>query len=83
MRKNKVVKAFIRPKNLKQRFMEGKVSDLQEAFNDEVDAWHNSVEIVYPSLMEFLGMSVKEYTLFLKDPEELELQWLDERERAK
>lgn len=79
MKKQKVVNVEIKRKTLKQRYMEGKITDLQEAFLDETDLWHDSDSTL--SLAEFLGLNTTEYILFVKDPDEFEyyLKTLKER----
>ena len=70
MKKQKVVNVEIKRKTLKQRYMEGKITNLQEAFLDETDLWHDSDSTL--SLAEFLGLNTTEYILCVKDPDEFE-----------
>lgn len=70
MKKQKVVNVEIKRKTLKQRYMEGKITDLQEALLDETDLWHDSDSTL--SLAEFLGLNTTEYILCVKDPDEFE-----------
>lgn len=70
MKKQKVVNVEIKRKTLKQRYMEGKITNLQEALLDETDLWHDSDSNL--SLAEFLGLNTAEYILCVKDPDEFE-----------
>ena len=70
MKKQKVVNVEIKRKTLKQRYMEGKITNLQEALLDETELWHDSDSNL--SLAEFLGLNTTEYILFVKDPDEFE-----------
>ena len=70
MKKQKVVNVEIKRKTLKQRYMEGKITNLQEALLDETELWHDSDSNL--SLAEFLGLTTTEYILCVKDPDEFE-----------
>ena len=72
------VEVIKRPKSFKQLFLEGVFENFDDASMDAVDAWHESDDL--RPLHIFLGMTIEEYGIFLKDPDDLELKWLLEKE---
>lgn len=71
------VEIIKRPKSFKQLFLEGSITNFDDAAHDAIDDWHENDDL--RPLHVFLGMTVEEYDIFLKDPDELELKWMLEK----
>ena len=54
-------------KNFKNRILDGEIFNIEEELKDAIERWHTSKADQAIELSEYLGLSTKEYFMFVED----------------